>query len=58
MRALLLILAVLLAGDGVPRQISPPNDGITWSPYRPVYVHFHHIPLRVNNTYGGTDEYV
>lgn len=46
-RTLAVACLLLLGSDATPRLIAPPHpDGITWSPYRPVYVHEHHIPWR------------
>lgn len=48
-RTLAVACLLLLGSDATPRLIAPPHpDGITWSPYRPVFAHFHHIPLRTS----------
>lgn len=41
------VCLLLLASDTLPHNFAAtPLDGITWSPYRPVYGREHHIPMR------------
>lgn len=46
LRDVAVVCLLLVASDAAPRQFTAPLDGVTWSPYRPVYVHEHHIPMR------------
>lgn len=47
-------LAVVIHGELHPS--SSPDDGVTWSPYRPVYGHVHRAPMRLNNQTGSPTE--